>query len=92
MEIKSTIDRIRQESYQLRREARERTVSYIVASFGFVAGLAWNDAIKAFIEYLFPLSTNTLVAKLIYAVVITLVVVLLTSYFVRVLKQDEWKK
>jgi hypothetical protein len=45
--------------------------------------LAWNEAIKALIEYLFPLGSNTLVAKFIYAFTITAFVVFLTSYLLK---------
>ena len=74
---------------RLRQEVRERTLGYIIAAFGLVAGLAWNDAIKALIEYLFPLQENTLSAKIIYAFLITLVVVICTIYLNRLFKKDE---
>lgn len=62
-------------SESLQEEVREKMKQYIGAGFGLVAGLAWNDAIKALIEYLFPLEKNSLTAKLIYAIAMTLVVV-----------------
>lgn len=67
----------------LRKEVREKTLSYITAAFGLVAGLAWNEAIKSLIEYFYPASQNGLLAKFIYALVITLVVVLTSSYLIR---------
>jgi len=45
---------------------------------GLVAGLAWNDAIKSLIEFFFPNQQNTVLAKIVYAAVITLVVVILS--------------
>lgn len=74
---------------KLQQEVRERTLGYVIAAFGLVAGLAWNDAIKALIEYLFPLQENTLSAKIIYALLITLVVVICTIYLNRLFKKDE---
>ncbi|MBI3495561.1 hypothetical protein HY065_02955 [Candidatus Berkelbacteria bacterium] len=65
----------------LKAEIRRQTASYIIGAFGLIAGLAWNEAIKSMIEYFFPLNQNTLTAKLIYAVFITIVVAIL-SYFV----------
>lgn len=53
-------EKMKQESAALSEAVRERTLAYIAAAFGLIAGLAWNDAVKALIEYLFPLSTNTL--------------------------------
>jgi len=61
--------------------------TYIAAALGLVAGLAWNEAIKALIDYVFPLSKNTLIAKFSYAGLITLVVVLITIYLARVLEE-----
>ena len=57
--------------------------SRIVAAFGLVAGLAWNEAIKSLIEYFYPASQNNLMAKFVYAVFITLVVVVVSTYLVR---------
>ena len=86
------LDKVKQESQTLRAEVRERTLGFITAGLGLVAGLAWNDAIKALIEYLFPLDKNGLLAKFLYAVVITLVVVLLSVYLVRWLKKEDTKR
>ena len=77
---------------ELEREIWERTVGYVVAAFGFVAGLAWNEAIKALIEYFFPLSTNTVLAKFLYALIVTILVVLVTVYLVRIGKKSEEKQ
>jgi hypothetical protein len=38
---------------ELRLKVREQTVNYILAAFGFVAGLAWNEAIKSLIDVRF---------------------------------------
>jgi len=32
---------------------KQKIVTYVIAGFGLVAGLAWNDAIKSLIEYFF---------------------------------------
>jgi uncharacterized membrane protein YidH (DUF202 family) len=73
----------------LREEARERTLGFVLAALGFVAGLAWNDAIKAFIEQVFPIGQNTLTAKFIYAILVTVVVVIVTVYLVRWVQKEE---
>lgn len=67
---------------------RQRTLGFITAAFGLVAGLAWNDAITAFIEYAFPRDGNTITAKFIYAIIVTLVVVIVTMYLSWVLKKE----
>lgn len=71
----------------LKQEVRERTVGYVVAAFGFVAGLAWNDAVQALIREIFPVSAGSLIAKFGYAIGVTIVVVLVTVYLSRLLKQ-----
>ena len=68
----------------LRKELRERTVGYILAGFGFVASLAWNEAIKSFIDQFFPNSGNSVIVKFIYAVVVTFFVVIVTVYLLKV--------
>ena len=65
------------------KEIRQKTIGYILAGFGFVAGLAWNDAVKSLIDYVFPLPGDVLVFKLVYAFVITLLVVLAGTYLLR---------
>ena len=72
-----------QERQSVREQVRAQTVGYIATAFGLVAGLAWNDAIKAFIENIFPLGQGTMWAKFIYAVIITIFVVVITRYLLR---------
>ena len=84
--VRQKLSRLKEGEKKLRKEVREKTISYIVAAFGLVAGLAWNDAIKSFIEYLFPLQRNNLWVKFIYAILITFVVVLISVYLIRLIK------
>lgn len=75
----------------VRRELQERTIGYIVGAFGLVAGLAWNDAIKALIEYAVPLQQSTLMLKFLYAIAVTIIVVLITAYLTRFIRQGNGK-
>ncbi len=68
---------------------REQSVGYILTALGLVAGLAWNDSIKALIDTIFPLGNNGLIAKFIYAVGVTLIVVIISGWLVRLTKQDK---
>ncbi|HOM68186.1 MAG TPA: DUF5654 family protein [Candidatus Paceibacterota bacterium] len=77
------LEKIKQESDKLKMNLRTKTIGYISTALGIVAGLAWNEAIKALIEFLFPLGSNTLIAKFVYAFAITAFVVFLTSYFLK---------
>ena len=69
----------------IRTELREKTVGYIVTAFGLVAGLAWNNAINSLIKYFFPLDSTGLIAQIIYAVIITVIVVILSNWLLRIL-------
>jgi len=82
-------EKIKKESGEISKKIKNQFFSYIAAAFGLVAGLAWNDAIKAFIDYAFPLGKNTLWAKFGYAGLMTLVVVLISIYLARILKKED---
>ena len=90
-EIREVTEEMKKEAKRLENEMRERIAGYIVGAFGLVAGLAWNDAIKSLIEYFFPLKQNSVAAKFIYALSITLVLVLVTVYIVRFFKREKEK-
>ena len=72
----------------LKKQMRTKTVGYITAGLGIVAGLAWNEAIRELIDFLFPNPGNTLVAKFIYAFLLTSVVAGISVLLVR-LKLEE---
>ncbi len=69
-------------------ELGERTAGYIIAAFGFVAGLAWNDAIRTLIDTLFPVRKDSLPVKFLYAALVTIVVVLISMLILKVVKKD----
>ncbi|MBI2463612.1 hypothetical protein HYV57_01510 [Candidatus Peregrinibacteria bacterium] len=87
--IKKTVNTIKQGKKEFEREVREKTLSYIIAALGLVAGLAWNEAIKGLIEYFFPMNANTILAKCVYAIIITLIVVFVSVYLTHLLKKKE---
>lgn len=62
----------------LKLELVEKMSTLVTAGFGFVAGLAWNEAIQAFFKMVLPEQSN-LIAKFLYAIVITVIVVLVTT-------------
>jgi hypothetical protein len=74
----------------VRAQIRQQTIGYITSALGLVAGLAWNDAIKDLITKFVP-GQSTLVAKFIYAVIITIFVVLLTVYLMKIFKVEDKK-
>lgn len=90
--IREKVGALRKTSAEIEKEIREKTVGYIIAGFSVVAGFAWNDAIKAFIEEFFPMSRDTMKAKFVYAALITAVVVIISIYLMKIFKVDKKDK
>lgn len=66
----------------LKFEILDKIAALITAAFGLVAALAWNDAIKALFKEIFGTS-DQLGAMLAYAIVVTIVAVILTLFIAR---------
>ncbi len=93
-EFRRMLSKLQEERRRLQTEIRERTAGYVIAALSLVVGLAWNDAVKALIEYLLPFGRETLLAKFGYALLITLVIILLSTSVLRLLtktKEEEKK-
>lgn len=80
---------ISEEGEAVRRELKSRISGYIVGAIGLVAALAWNDAITSLIREIFPQTSTTLVAKFIYAIIITTAAAVIGTYIVRVFSEKE---
>jgi len=89
--ISSKIKKINESRKKINMEVIEKTTGYILAALGFVVGLAWNDAIKTLIESLFPLDKDGIFAKFIYALLVTLVIVVATIILTRRAKEEKIK-
>lgn len=63
----------------LKLEILEKITTLAAAGFGLVAALAWNSAIQELFTELWPLDNGSLTAKFIYAVVITIIVVVVVA-------------
>jgi len=90
--IKMGFQKIKEEQAKLRKEVREKTLGYILAALGLVAGLAWNEAIKSLISTFFPNSGNNVLANFFYAIVVTIIVVIVTVYLLRLTEKKEENK
>lgn len=88
MPQKIEIAKIKEKSKHFEKEIRTQSVGYIITALGLVTGLAWNEAIKSIIDTFFPNTNDTLLAKLGYAVAITIIVVILGIYLTRLAKKD----
>ncbi|PIX62392.1 hypothetical protein CO057_04395 [Candidatus Uhrbacteria bacterium CG_4_9_14_0_2_um_filter_41_50] len=73
-------------------EVWEKVAGYLLAAFGLVAGLAWNDAIRALIARYYTVESDSLLAQLAYAIIITILVVIVSIIFVKLSKRNEKEK
>lgn len=85
----SKLEKIKKTGNGIKNEVNKKMVTYILAGFGLVAGLAWNEAIKNSIEYLFPMTKNTLLAKFLYALIITVVLGVISYYLSKITAEKE---
>jgi|SRR3989344_5721872 len=68
------------EKKSFRRELVEQMLTLSTAAFGLVAALAWNEAIKSFVDqYIQPYFPETAIYyKFFYAIIVTLLAVIIT--------------
>lgn len=85
-------ERIRSESSKISREVKEKTLGFIITAFGLVAGLAWNEAIQSLIKSFFTVDKDTIWVKFLYAIIMTVLVVLITIYLARLFGKDDQTK
>lgn len=58
----------------------KKLTTLVATAFGLVAALAWNDAIQSVFKLL-PFKNQEVGAKFIYAIFITIIIVLVAYYF-----------
>jgi len=74
----STKKQTSEEKKSLKIEILEQVASLATSGFGLVAALAWNEAIKALFAEFFPQPGGNIFALFIYALLITILVVIIT--------------
>jgi len=70
----------------MKAEILDKIAALITAAFGLIAALAWNGAIRAIFEAIFGTADN-ITAMLVYAVVVTIIAVLVTIWIARSVKR-----
>jgi uncharacterized membrane protein len=78
------VEHLKKEVEETRTAFKEKMVTFILAGFGLVASLAWNEAIKSLVDTLLPKKTSALIGKFIYAILITFVVVFISRYLEKI--------
>ena len=72
-------------------EILDKVAALVTVAFGLVAALAWNGAIRAIFERLFG-SADNITAMLVYAVIVTIIAVLVTILIARAVKRAKGEK
>ncbi len=71
-----------------RKEISEKTITLILGAVGFIAALAWNDTIKMiFDKFIQP--GDAILGKILYALLITVIFVLLSINLSRVISKKK---
>ena len=71
-----------EEKPTLKTEVLDKISALVTAAFGLVAALAWNDAIKTIFKEVFG-ESNTIGPMVLYAVIVTIIAVILTIVVAR---------
>ena len=72
-------------------EVLDKIAALLAAAFGLVAALAWNGAIRAIFERVFG-SADNIAAMVVYAVIVTVIAVLVTIWIARAVKRAKGEK
>ena len=75
----------------LRTEVMTQIAALVTAAFGLVAALAWNGAIQAIFKAIFGTS-DSIVAQLSYAVIVTIIAVVATILIARSISNAKGEK
>ncbi|HJY09901.1 MAG TPA: DUF5654 family protein [Nitrososphaeraceae archaeon] len=75
----------------MQKEVIEKIAALITAAFGLIAALAWNEAIQEIFRLVFG-DQSGIWAMLFYAVVVTIIAVVVTIWIGRVAEKAVGKK
>jgi len=68
------------------RQVFLQTLALVNSAFALVAALAWNEAVKSLIDHYFK-SGSDLYSRFIYAIIITILVVIVTSRLTKLMQR-----
>ena len=84
------IKKIRTKSNVFKKETGDKISFYILSGLGVVAALSWNETIQSLIN-LIPIQRNGIIAKVIYSIIITIFLVIMTIVFNKMKENGENK-
>lgn len=76
---------------EFRKEFLDKLHTLVIAAFGLVAALAWNEAVTAIFKKYYG-DNGEITAKLIYAVLVTAIAVLVTLWLSKLIIRNKPKK
>jgi uncharacterized membrane protein YccC len=89
----SRLQKLREEERALRRAVKERISTALSGAFGLIAALAWNDAVKSLLDYLYPASKGgDIWPKFLYAIIVTLIVSVAVYILTKIFADREKKE
>ena len=71
----------------LKVQLLETFAALITAAFGLVAALAWNETIKDLVALIFPNEDDTIWGNLVYAIIVTILAVIMTYWISKTLSK-----
>jgi len=94
--IKKSLTKIKkskalEEIKKTKEEFKETSITLILGGFGLVAALAWNEAIKSLVETFFQ-KNSELMGKFIYAIIVTVVVVIVSMRLKKIVDKTDDEK
>jgi hypothetical protein len=72
----------------MKKQIIEKLAALITAAFGLIAALAWNGAIQAIFKRIFG-EAGSITAMLFYAIIITIIAVLVTIWLGKILGENK---
>lgn len=75
----------------MKKQIIDKMSTLLTAAFGLVAALAWNDAIKAIFKEVFG-TPDKVSAMVSYAILVTIIGVIVTIWIAKVADKEEKKR
>lgn len=91
-QLKGQFRKLEEEKREIEAAFKNQLGTILIAAFAFVAGLSWREAINSIMEYLLPINKDTILAKFIYAIILTFFLSLIYVYVTRFINKKDDKK
>ena len=86
------MDKLKKEADEIKKQFAKQVLTLVTSGFGLVAALAWNEVIKEIVDvYIKPFfgEGSGLVSLFIYALFVTVLVVIVTYQLSKIVGKDE---